>query len=118
MIKETHHQIITDVTFKFRASQIESTLLSNPHTVYCGVSSVLSPRISQVLRMESSIETSIEFGPAPRVWCYVLTDGAHTSVIADISLPLPTVTEDTTRDVIRNLSKGTALQPFFTTSSI
>jgi hypothetical protein len=116
MIKETHHQISTDVTF--RASQIESTLLSNPHTVYCGVSSVLSPRISQVLRMESSIETSIEFGPAPRVWWYVLTDGAHTSVIADISLPLPNVTEDATRDVIRNLSKGTALQPFFTTSSI
>lgn len=116
MIKETLHQISTDV--KFRASHIESNKSSNPHTIYCGVSSVLAPRIWQVLRLGTSTETTIEFGPCPHVWFYVLTDGAHTSVIADIGLPLPTLTEDATRDVIRNLSKGTALESFFTTSSI
>ncbi|MEL6989546.1 MAG: hypothetical protein AAGK97_17180, partial [Bacteroidota bacterium] len=61
---------------------------NEPVMVYPGVSSVLAPKVAgEFLLRNIALESTIDFGPVPRVWFYVLTSEGGTSLKADIALP-------------------------------
>jgi hypothetical protein len=106
-IKQGFARVQTDATF--RIHEIAAALPPSS-SIYCGNSSVLAPRIIKKLGINISSDTKIVFQTLPRCWFYVISHGSQTVVAADISLPLPNLTEEATRNAIFQLSKGTALE--------
>jgi len=95
---EVAHQIKKDLArlhtdLEYRMDRVLNQW-NEPVMVYAGVSSVLAPNITGAFLLRNiSIESTIDFGPVPRVWFYVLTADGETCLKADIALPLPKLTE-------------------------
>lgn len=103
----------TDVDFRLHA--IANIGVRNLATsdMFCGVSSMVIPPVSRLagIPLPTRLDTKIDFGPVPRVWFYIVTIGSHTSICADIQLPIATLTPELVRQTILSAARGSALEP-------
>jgi len=87
---------------------------NEPVMAYAGVSSILAPNITGAFLFRNmSIESTIDFGPVPRVWFYVLTAEGETCLKTDIALPLPKLTEEELRREMSLIVKDSPLKALF-----
>jgi hypothetical protein len=111
-IKKDLDRLHTDI--EYRMDRVLNQW-NEPVMAYPGVSSVLAPNIpgGEFLLRNISIESTIDFGPVPRVWFYVLTSDGRTSLKADIALPLPELTEGELRREMSHMVKDSPLKALF-----
>ncbi|MFK7968921.1 MAG: hypothetical protein AB8F95_01070 [Bacteroidia bacterium] len=87
---------------------------NEPVMAYAGVSSVLAPNVTGAFLFRNmTLESTIDFGPVPRVWFYVLTAEGQTCLKADIALPLPGLTEAELRREMSLIVKDSPLKALF-----
>ena len=112
LIKKDMSRLYTDT--EYRMDRVLNQW-NEPVMAYAGVSSVLAPNITGGFLLRNiSIESTIDFGPVPRVWFYVLTaDGGTTCVKTDIALPIPGLTETELRREMSHIVKDSPLKALF-----
>lgn len=115
---EIAHEIKKDLSRLYTDTEYRMDRVLNqwnePVMAYAGVSSVLAPNITgEFLLRNMTIESTIDFGPVPRVWFYVLTADGGTCLKTDIALPLPGLTEAELRREISLIVKDSPLKAFF-----
>ena len=91
VIKKDLARLHTDI--EYRMDRVLNQW-NEPVMAYAGVSSVLAPNITGGFLLRNiTLESTIDFGPVPRVWFYVLTVDGGTCLKTDIALPIPGLTE-------------------------
>ena len=110
-IKKDLDRLHTDI--EYRIDRVLNQW-NEPVMAYPGVSSILAPHITGgFLLRNMSIESTIDFGPVPRVWFYVLTADGETCLKADIALPLPNLTEKELHREMSLIVKDSPLKALF-----
>jgi hypothetical protein len=111
-IKKVAQRVRNDV--EFRSHMLHRGTRGSDTDSFCGVSSVSVPKLAGKLGISPlHINSNIDFGPVPHVWFFVLSCGSQTSIVADIQLPIATLSPELVRSTIRNAAKGSALEPLF-----
>jgi len=110
-IKKDLSRLHTDI--EYRMDRVLNQW-NEPVMAYAGVSSILAPNITGAFLFRNmSIESTIDFGPVPRVWFYVLTAEGETCLKTDIALPLPKLTEEELRREMSLIVKDSPLKALF-----
>jgi hypothetical protein len=116
-IKTDIHRLQTDIAYRAE----EMSAVGVPQCgIMCGTSSILVPQVVfgaltgiQNLR----IDGSIDFGPFPHCWIYIVTVGKLVSEItADIKLPIPGLDEKEVLDAVFRAAAGSPLEVIFSKS--
>ncbi len=111
VIKKDMARLHTDV--EYRMDRVLNQW-NEPVMAYAGVSSVLAPNITGGFLIRNiSLESTIDFGPVPRVWFYVLTADGETCLKSDIALPIPDLTEAELRREMSLIVKDSPLKALF-----
>ncbi len=110
-IKQDLGRLHTDV--EYRMDRVLNQW-NEPVMAYAGVSSVLAPNITGGFLLRNiTLESTIDFGPVPRVWFYVLTVDGGTCLKTDIALPLPKLTDAELRQEMSLIVKDSPLKELF-----
>ncbi len=110
-IKKDLNRLHTDI--EYRMDRVLNQW-NEPVMAYPGVSSVLAPNITGgFLLRNMTLESTIDFGPVPRVWFYVLTVDGGTCIKTDIALPIPKLTEAELRIEMNRIVETSPLKALF-----
>lgn len=101
----------------FRAEELTRPKKNIECGYYCGVSSVMVPSVA-VRKVtgfnDVHIDVSIDFGPTPRVWFYVVTvNKLTTSIAVDLHLPMEGLTKERAMDAVVRAARGSPLERLF-----
>jgi len=109
-IKTIFERISSDTVFRMHEIAASAAAPLPSSNMFCGCSSILIPRFVNLFGIDATVESRIAFGPVPRVWFYVVTCGAETTVEADIALPLG-LSADGVREVVHETMIASTLEP-------